>query len=134
MKYYDCPEKDLWEGRIDSLNDYNSFRWHQIIRKWDINNNIEIDNNMKKFGIVGFRCDEGVKRNKGRTGASNGPDHIRKERANLPVNFDRKPRIYDCGHFYCKGQKLLKAQKEMSSGIAKILGNNFFPIILGGGH
>lgn len=134
MKYYMKPDFNNWDGRIDSLDDYTAFRWHQVIKKINLNKAKLKTKYENKFGILGFCCDEGVKRNKGRAGAKKAPDHIRKQLANLPVYFDKNTGIFDCGNFYCKDQKLLQSQKELGRGVYNILSNNMFPIVLGGGH
>ncbi|TYB30499.1 MAG: formimidoylglutamase [Candidatus Mcinerneyibacterium aminivorans] len=133
MQYYRGPDKEIWDGRIDSKDEYDSFRWHQIVRLINLRDK-KLDDIEAGFGFLGFCCDEGVKRNKGRIGASKGPIHIRKELANLPVNFKNEVGLYDCGNFYCEDQKLLKAQKRIGRGIEKMLNNGLFPVVLGGGH
>lgn len=59
---YALPNMDLWKGRTDSLIDKDEFRIHQIVK----DNQITSINN--GCGIIGFSCDEGVRRNKGRLG------------------------------------------------------------------
>ena len=53
----------LWQGRIDSEESTPSPRWHQVI------NAAEEINPQESIALLGFCCDEGVARNKGRRGA-----------------------------------------------------------------
>ena len=59
-------DMSAWQGRVDS-EENPALRWHQVIAPFD-------DGAAPGSGVVlGFVCDEGVKRNKGRVGASGGP-------------------------------------------------------------
>jgi len=71
-----APEIDrsIWQGRIDP--EENSERWHQKIQSFKTHS-------PKGTVLIGFCCDEGVRRNHGRVGAKQAPDAIRKALANL---------------------------------------------------
>ena len=58
--------------------------------------------NSSQVVIIGYACDEGVRRNNGRVGAKNGPDAIRKCIGNLPL------RVVDKGNVVCKDWNLEK--------------------------
>src|SRR5699024_369391 len=85
------------------------------------------------FGVVGVGCDEGVRRNKGRVGAREGPDAIRKMLAKLPNHIDATS-IIDIGNIRCEGEDLDGAQAEMGKTVADLLQKEATPIILGRGH
>ncbi|MDD1780805.1 formimidoylglutamase [Enterovibrio sp. ZSDZ35] len=114
-----------WEGRIDEEDGDAGRRLHQAVQDAD---------NAKEPGImlIGFACDEGVSRNKGRVGAYAGPDKIRKALANLPWQ-EHMP-VYDYGNICCDDHDLAKAQKQLADTISEAMRQKHTPIILGGGH
>lgn len=124
-----------WTGRIDSVDDYDSFRWHQWVEIIDLN-----DESLEPFeggfgiGILGFECDWGIEYNKGRVGAANGPKSIRKELSKLPCDFPKEVKIFDCGNIYVQGISLDEGQKCLAKAVDRMLDLNLKPILLGGGH
>ena len=82
--------------------------------------------------ILGFACDAGVARNKGRVGAALGPSAIRKVLAGFPAHHHQT--LYDCGDITCTGDALEAAQFELGARVAHILDQGASPVILGGGH
>ena len=134
---YEKLSNDIWSGRIDSLEDKSSYRWHQVIKKIDFNDFQSIQFNEKdiKFCFIGFCCDAGIKINLGRIGAFKGPIAIREQMSNLPFNFNDNVKIYDIGNILCKDQKHLKdAQELLGTLVQKIKEKGIIPIVLGGGH
>jgi formiminoglutamase len=73
-----------------------------------------------------------VRRNQGRVGAADGPDHLRAALANLPRNSTRG--LYDGGTVMCVEGALEAAQAELAERIADILDRGGQPIVIGGGH
>lgn len=131
-KYYRPISLDFWQGRIDDEEDYDAFRWHQIIQPIDLRS---IKSDIKEgFGILGFCCDKGVAQNKGRKGTSKAPNSIRKEMANLPCTFPMTTNIYDCGNIVSSNGNLEEVQEALSEAVYLLLKNGLFPLILGGGH
>lgn len=63
---YQAPANEYWKGREDSSSDRNSFRFHQTVNLETIQT---LDDAEKMIALVGFECEEGVRRNKGRLGA-----------------------------------------------------------------
>jgi formiminoglutamase len=124
-----------WTGRVDSDSDFDAFRWHQWIRCIDLN-----DPGLPKHGgrlgiaFIGYCSDEGIKLNKGRTGAAKGPDSIRKELANLPCSFTREVELFDAGNIFSGNQTLEESQRMLAMAVERILELNLFPVVLGGGH
>lgn len=132
---YKVSDESTWQGRVDSEDNYDAFRWHQWIESIDLNDeNLNPFSGKLGFAFVGFCCDEGVKRNQGRTGAANGPRSIRKELANKPCVFTKEVKLYDAGDILCYGITLEEAQGLLAEAVEKILKLNLFPIVLGGGH
>ena len=134
-KFYDVIKESAWEGRVDSETDFDSFRWHQWVEILDLRDkNLEAFQGKLGFAFLGFSSDEGVRLNKGRTGAANGPHSIREELVNLPCQFTEDIALYDAGNISFKGHSLDEAQKALGEAVSKLLDLNLFPILLGGGH
>jgi len=135
-KNYKPVNNAHWHGRIDSLTDKDSFRWHQCVKYININDIslIDIDNYKSNFCFIGFICDEGVQRNLGRKGASKGPEYLRKELSNLAWNEELNIALYDAGNIHCREKNLEEAQMALSLAIKKIIELNLIPVLLGGGH
>lgn len=85
-----------------------------------------------KPALFGFSCDEGVRRNNGRTGARGGPDAIRYALHKLS-RWSALP-CTDAGTVRCEGKQLEAAQAELAERIAAQLAVGNSPIVLGGGH
>jgi formiminoglutamase len=130
-QYYRALQNNIWQGRVDDEEDYDSFRWHQIIQVIDLDKDLNLE---KGFGLLGFCCDKGVQRNLGRKGTSKAPNSIRKEMANLPCSFPENTRIYDCGDIVSDDGELEEVQEALAQVVERMLQLGLFPLILGGGH
>lgn len=119
-------DQNNWEGRIDHEDGELGLRIHQIIKPYDES----LIKNSKV--ILGFSSEEGVKRNKGRIGAKDAPNIIRKALANLPVHF-KNNNIYDMGNIIVQ-EKLEQARTLQIDKILEILHSNNLPVVIGGGH
>jgi formiminoglutamase len=82
--------------------------------------------------LVGFACDEGVRRNNGRPGAKSGPDEIRNALTRLAWHHSGE--FPDAGDITCTGGDLETAQTGFAHRISKVLNAGGFPIGIGGGH
>lgn len=134
-KNYKVTEDMIWQGRIDSEDNYDAFRLHQWIERIDLrDHNLTLDKGKLGIAIIGFCCDEGVKRNLGRVGAANGPHNIRKALANLPCRFTQEVRIFDAGDIICENGCLEESQEQLALAVDRLLDLGLFPIVLGGGH
>lgn len=132
---YKTTDETVWVGRIDSESNYDAFRWHQWVENIDLRDeNLVPFNGKLGFAFIGFCCDEGIKLNKGRSGAEKGPFSIRKELANLPCRFTEEVKLFDAGDIFCENNTLEESQNLLSEAVKKILNLNLFPIVLGGGH
>lgn len=133
MVGYNKADLSIWTGRIDSEDDYDSFRWHQIIQEIDLSKPIEKAKTDLCFVLIGYEIDEGIKLNGGRIGASKGPAVIREFLCNKPCSFSKDVQIYDGGNvIYSKSVE--KAQETVASLVSKCIEHNYFPIVIGGGH
>lgn len=128
---YTEPSKKHWFGRTDSETDFLSFRYHQ-----KVNTSGVLSQSTKKgtFGIIGFKCEAGVKRNKGRLGAAEAPEKIREALGKLPWHLSEDTDVLDAGDVSCIGDEMEEAQAELGHSITSLLNKNVSPIILGGGH
>lgn len=127
--HYQPPAPSSWKGRDDTA----SGRLFQHIQLLDLR---ELPSSLPKKSVVllGFACDEGVKRNLGRPGAKQGPEHVRKALANLPISFTEPRSIWDAGTISCNDGDLEKAQQLLGEAVAALRKLGVFVIVLGGGH
>lgn len=125
----------LWAGRVDSTDNYDAFRWHQWVREINLNSADTLTFKGKLgFVLIGFCCDEGIRRNQGRIGAANGPNAIRHELANLPCTFTPDVLLFDGGNIICTDGNMEESQATLASAVTIIRKLGFFPLVLGGGH
>ena len=132
MKNYSAPDSKNWTGRIDDPLNQKTFRIHQSISYIDMNLEELPQANGTAFVLLGFCCDEGIRRNQGRVGAAHGPKFIRKALGPIPWN-TQKP-IFDAGDVTCENEDMEAAQDLLSSLTARMLDKGYFPLVMGGGH
>jgi formiminoglutamase len=124
------PDPTLWQGRNDIPKASSFFQIVQLINLMD---STKIPTTQITFGLIGFRCDEGIRRNSGRVGAAEGPTALRQALAKLPVqkqNFT----FYDVGNIACLDGDLEASQHALGEVVAILLQQGIKPIIIGGGH
>jgi formiminoglutamase len=130
MNLYKPTDKNIWTGRKAEQNLYV----YQKVEQIDLElQNIPVYGD-KTFVILGYECDEGVKRNKGRTGTKEGPQATRRQLAKLPHHLNESTAIYDGGNVVCVGDDMEKAQSVLAEKAAQILHHKGIPLLLGGGH
>lgn len=127
--FYRAPDKTRWIGRIDGLEP-DLLRLHQVIEAVDLSK--YLDKMEGKVCFLGFESDEGVRRNKGRVGAAEGPSSIRSILANLPLHTNLD--LVDVGDVVCQGENLEEAQAALSDAVEMVLRCRGHLILLGGGH
>lgn len=111
-------KKHNYSGRIDSSRPE---RFHQIVQPYTNEANSDV--------IIGFMSDEGIRRNKGRIGAKEAPEKIREKLSSLSYTST----IFDAGSV--EGTEDLEtSQQTLGKAVSKLLSNDNFPVILGGGH
>lgn len=129
-KHYIPPSKAVWQGRADSPP---SSCYFQIMQMLNLLDHKTIENKKPMFALLGFKSDEGIRRNQGRLGAVEGPVSLRQALGKLPIqhhNFD----CFDAGNIVCTEGNLEGAQHALGEVIAILLEEKFIPIVLGGGH
>ena len=129
MKNYTPPKSENWKGRISEDRQY----LHEKIECVDLLSNTKSVTS-KGFAILGYACDEGVKRNKGKVGAIKGPDCIKQTLGSMPNPLSTNTSLYDFGNVSCLDNHLKIAQENLVTSVSAILNQNLFPIVIGGGH
>lgn len=127
---YLAPDPTVWEGRADIPADAC---FYQHIRLLNLLREKPTKNPQTTFALLGFKCDEGIQRDMGRTGAFEGPTAIRQRLAKLPIQ-NAAIHCYDAGNIVCIDHDLEKSQQALSEIISLLLKQNIRPIVLGGGH
>nr|WP_205615591.1 formimidoylglutamase [Streptomyces harenosi] len=88
-----------------------------------------------EIAFVGFRSDEGVRRNRGRQGAAAGPDALRRALASMALP---KPlRAFDAGDIEVRGDgedALETGQQRLGRLVAALVDRGHPVMVLGGGH
>lgn len=128
MANYRPTQSQIYSGRGSEKEEYV----HQKIRFLDLNKPCP-EATTRSLAILGYACDEGVRRNQGRPGAVEGPDHIRRQWARLPFSFDALS-VSDAGTIFCSDSDMESAQEMLAEKISALLTANYFPVALGGGH
>ena len=124
---YKKANKSLWKGRVDKEDKELEKRWHQKIKFIK-----PPFKKIKAITLLGFDCDEGVKRNKGRIGSAHSSDILKSFMGNFAYHL-KNYKLFDVGKI--KATKDLETSQEvLASYITKLLKKNHFPILLGGGH
>lgn len=85
------------------------------------------------FVLHGFAVDEGVRRNKGRQGAKDAPDVIRKNMSNFPVVLPDFS-LLDFGNITCEDGNLENSQNNLAKNVSKLLLKGGKSLVLSGGH
>ncbi|WP_201591739.1 formimidoylglutamase [Psychrobacter fozii] len=127
-----------WTGRAEPFETARARYWYQLAQPYEA----------QHIGLVGFACDQGVRRNQGRIGARAAPPLIRRAFATLPVIADLQQRfdgqlltlLGDAGDIHCHDEDdvaestLEQAQIKYADAVSTIVKQGGLPIGLGGGH
>ena len=117
-----------WQGRHDAEDGDLGKRVHHVIKQKQAS---ELSDSIRAVSLLGFCCDAGVIRNKGRVGAKKAPDLIRRALANMAWHKDVS--LIDLGNIACDDDLLEQSQNDCSNIISTALAHT--PVItLGGGH
>ncbi|SHK30246.1 formimidoylglutamase [Epilithonimonas mollis] len=117
-----------WTGRFDG----NEESYHRIFQRVKIESDYE-NVNPKDFVLHGFAVDEGVKRNKGRAGAQDATDIIRRNLSNFPV-VNSEFSMKDFGNIKCENNDLEATQNLLADMVSKVLLKQGKSVVIGGGH
>ncbi|MCF6328319.1 MAG: formimidoylglutamase [Henriciella sp.] len=110
-----------WTGREDPEDGPSARRLHHLA------------SDTAKLGLLGFACEAGVIRNRGRVGAAAGPDAIRAALRNLSAPPEVRA-FSDLGDISVTGDDLEAGQAALGRLIATSLEQFERLIVLGGGH
>lgn len=118
--------ESVWQGRVDAEDGARGLRWHHVVRPLGAESN--------GVALIGFASDEGVRRNRGRVGAAQGPLALRRALAGLAYHAREGRPLLDAGDVECRDADLESAQAALAMRIDALLGAGHFPVVLGGGH
>lgn len=130
MPGWEATSVKIWQGRDDSLEGPWARRLFQSVA---IERAFAPEKHPGKIALIGFECDEGVRLNRGRTGAKEAPDHIRRAMANLASHQDHD-KIVDLGNFFVRENQLERCQAGFTERVAHCHGCGLRTAVLGGGH
>lgn len=119
--------KKIWVGLTDKGDDPLNIRWHDKVEEYKPTSSPGVC-------LFGFPSDLGIRNAKGRSGATKGPEFIRKSMANLAWHFDEKQKLYDAGNLNCEWFNLQKAQGDLANALAHFMRKKHTMMVLGGGH
>lgn len=119
-----------WQGRDDSLEAPNALRIFQTITT---ETNFTPQRHPGNIALLGFACDEGVRRNHGRPGAQAAPDILRRQLANM-ASHQGHERLVDMGNIHVQGDDLESAQQALGDAIVACQQATLRTLVFGGGH
>lgn len=131
-------DMNRWTGRAEPFETDRARYWYQLAQPYE----------QQHIGLIGFACDQGVRRNQGRVGAKAAPPLIRQAFAALPVISALQQRfesqlpslLGDAGDIHCHDNDglaestLEQAQIKYADKVSHIIEQGGLPIGLGGGH
>lgn len=122
----------VWTGRIDgSSSEFR--RWHQSVNhSRPAGTTGPNSSGHTGVALVGFACDEGVRRNEGRVGAAAAPDALRRALAPMAIHTDYP--IRDAGTVVVNDHDLESGQERLAEVVGALLDDHAMVIVLGGGH
>lgn len=141
-----AADMSRWTGRAEPFETARARYWYQIAQPYAFDSTSQ--QNGQHIGLVGFACDQGVRRNQGRVGARAAPPLIRQTFAALPVISELQQRfenqlstlLGDAGDIHCHdnddfaASTLEQAQVNYADKVSHIIEQGGLPIGLGGGH
>ncbi|HLT50667.1 MAG TPA: formimidoylglutamase [Arenibacter sp.] len=130
MKNYNPTDPKIWTGRTSDQKHY----LHEKVDLINLEEGYPAPFLDQAFAILGYTCEEGVKRNMGRIGTVSGPDAIRRQFAEMPNHLEHETAILDMGSISCANADMEEAQTILAETVACLLALNTFPLLLGGGH
>ncbi|MCX2749334.1 formimidoylglutamase [Arthrobacter sp. MI7-26] len=122
-----------WTGRFDGDGDEHRRWWQAVVphTPGGVASGAS-ETGSRPAVVVGFRSDEGVRRNKGRIGAAAAPEAIRSALGPLAFHLDRD--VYDAGDIVVENGSLEAGQERAGRVISEMLDAGNLTVLLGGGH
>lgn len=130
MTQWQPASPTLWQGRDDSAEAANALRLFQTVMR---SPTFSPEMYREKIALLGFACDEGVKRNQGRPGAAGAPDALRRALANLASHHGHD-RLVDLGNIIAQAPDLEGAQQALRDAVRRCQQADMRTFVLGGGH
>lgn len=130
-RYFPC-DMTHWTGRSTDPS-LGPLYWYQKIRALALDDAENENGSKRNVCLLGYVCDEGVRRNQGRIGAKKGPNAIRAKLARMAYHHNSLD-VFDAGDVICNDTELELTQEILSIQVEHLLKHNNFPILLGGGH
>ncbi|QYG85400.1 formimidoylglutamase [Citrobacter koseri] len=130
MTQWQPASPTLWQGRDDSAEAANALRLFQTVTR---SQTFSPEMYREKIALLGFACDEGVKRNQGRPGAAGAPDALRRALANLASHHGHD-RLVDLGNIIAQAPDLEGAQQALRDAVRRCQQADMRTFVLGGGH
>lgn len=127
MSQYNPPRQKDWSGRKSEQQLY----LHEKVFCAPFD---ELKEQNNQFALLGYACDEGVRRNQGRIGAKDGPLAIRTVLGKMPNHLQENQVLVDAGDVACINGDLEGTQALLSETVFFLLKQKAIPILLGGGH
>lgn len=128
--HWHATPDDIWQGRDDSQESPLAKRIFQNIQQ---SSSFNPEAHAEKIALIGFMCDEGVRLNKGRVGAKNAPNAIRRAIANLAAH-GRTNQLVDLGNVVHHHESLPVIQQAFTEHVIQCHNNKLVTLVLGGGH
>lgn len=119
----------IWTGRKSGEQLY----LHEKVDFIDLEQK-KLNSSKNSITLLGYACDEGVKRNQGRIGSFDGPAAIRAQLGKMPNHLDSDIKLIDAGNVQCLYEDMEGAQELLAQNVVSLLESGAFPILLGGGH
>lgn len=127
--YWQAVDRAIWTGRDDSSEGPLALRLFQTLK---VANAFTPEQYTHSTALLGFMCDEGVRLNKGRVGAHDAPNVIRKAMANLAAHTGHD-RVVDLGNISYQ-DNLPASQQALTEHVTKCQQQGLKTLVLGGGH
>lgn len=128
-KHWQAVDKAIWTGRDDSSEGPLAKRVFQTLKVADA---FTPELYAHSTALLGFMCDEGVRLNKGRVGAHDAPNVIRKAMANLAAHSGHD-KVVDLGNILYQ-DNLAATQQALIEQVTRCQQQGLKTIVLGGGH
>lgn len=128
--FWEPIASNIWQGRDDSAESPQALRLFQTVAQAQ---SFAPEKYPHQIALLGFACDEGVRLNKGRMGARDAPDEIRKAMANM-ASYPAHEQLVDFGNIYCPEHELPAVQESLTKHVQSCHKHGLKTLVLGGGH
>lgn len=128
INFWQKTANEIWTGRDDSHESQAAKRMFQVV---PIVEEPQF-NFSERNALIGFACDEGVKRNRGRVGAAEAPDQLRRVFANFAAHQGHE-KLIDCGTIHYR-ESLEATQNALTDLVVLLQRSHNKTVVLGGGH